>query len=221
MDEVLKNRLVGVLVIGLTLVIFLPLWLDGENAAALSGEQSHTSIPELNIPPVPHLEPIIVPDLLNELAEVNRDIDNAHRVDLEQVETQLNEVFAIDVEENSDDNIVSNNDATNVTNKEKSAQLIEQAKQENSSSTKPDSRKQVWAIQVASFNEADSTNALKTKLRKKNFSVYSREFTKKNGKKGYRVYVGPILQTKEAERVQKQLHEALSISDTFILRYKT
>lgn len=237
MDEVLKNRLTGALVIGLALVIFFPLWLDGENVAALGGEVPQSSIPELSMPPVPRLEPMDVPNVPTDIVEANKDIDAEHRVDLNQVETQLSEVFSFDdgaqdSTENSDapedlatQDSKSEDSTTNVSVLSSSAPKdVTVAKPEPKSVyVKPivDSRKVAWSIQVASFNESGSVNRLKDKLRKKNFSPYSRNFTKKDGSKGYRVYVGPIIQKEEAKRLQKELHKALGINDTFILRYKT
>nr|WP_269783514.1 SPOR domain-containing protein [Marinibactrum halimedae] len=75
-----------------------------------------------------------------------------------------------------------------------------------------------WVIQVASFSEANRANAMVKKLQADRYKAYSRVYSTNKGSL-HRVFVGPNIDKRSAEKVKQKLDKQLSI-DALVMRYQ-
>lgn len=74
-----------------------------------------------------------------------------------------------------------------------------------------------WVLKVGAFKQHKNAYALRNKLRKNGFTAYT---LKGDAADLERVYVGPMLQRAEAEKVVGQLKAKLAINEVVIQRYR-
>ena len=186
MDDHLKHRLVGAVVLVALGVIFIPMILDGghektlppfgqaipEKPAVLKAMESVRPAP-LETPPPP--------------AMIERQLVDKHSA------------------------VIKPDLATS--NKVKQKKAAEPKKSDTKVEKPPISKKGVkaWVVQVGSFEQQKNALALRDKLRKRNFRAFV-EAIKTNGSWKYRVRVGPEVRRSSSESSQKALLKKLKIN---------
>jgi len=202
MDQNIKNRLVGVIVIFALAVIFLPMILDGSGVR----KDQH----EVVIPPQPLVK--ANPEFEQKMVELQAKVDA-----LPDLESRF-----ID-EKSSEDKIVRSTDADD---KEPAEPAVEPKKEPQPVvQVEPDPTPQVktggdsWVLQVGSFQDRGKALAQRDKLRKSNIAAVFIEQFKNNNKSSFRVRLGPFLnrdQTKVAQNKIKAKHDI----DGIIMKYE-
>ncbi len=207
MDQNIKNRLVGVIVIFALAVIFLPMILDGSGVR----KDQH----EVLIPPQP-------------LVSANPEFEQK-MVDLQAKVDALPDLESRFIDEKSDADKI---DRTAAAEGEKPAESAAEPKQEPqpAAQIEPVQVKSApapavktggdsWVLQVGSFQDRSKALAQRDKLRKSNIAAVFIEQFKTNGKSSYRVRLGPFLnrdQTRVAQNKIKAKHDI----DGIIMKYE-
>jgi DedD protein len=198
MDQNLKNRLVGIIVIFALAVVFLPMILDG------SGVRKDKL--EVVIPPQPLVS--ANPEFDTRVIELNSSVD-----DLPDLEPRF-------VDENSPENTIERTKTPESASKTV-AEPATPAKQ-----TKPVSKAKIastggdsWVLQVGSFKDRGKALAQRDKLRKSNIAAVFIEQFNTDNKASYRVRLGPFVnrdQTRVAQNKIKAKHDI----DGIIMKYE-
>ena len=198
MDQNIKNRLVGIIVIFALAVIFLPMILDG------SGVKKEKL--EVIIPPQP-------------VVSANPEFE-AKVIELKQ---QVDEIPVLEprfTDENSAENTIirettaSSGEASSTTDKPAKP---EQAKTdlEPIERTGGDS----WVLQVGSYQDRKKALAQRDKIRKSNIAaVFIEQFDTEN-KSSFRVRLGPFI-NREQTRVAQNKIKAKHDIDGIIMKYE-
>ncbi len=185
MDQSLKQRLVGVVVITALAAIFVPMLFDDPV------EDRDQTISELGIPPSP-------------VASYEQDIEPA-QTSVEEV-LELPEPDYVLAESDLEEVNIQPEPAAKQ-QQPVPAQVKPPSKQ---TSSKPVNRQPPpalvrWVIQVGSFSEQKNADALKDKLIKQGFNAFVDTVETKQNKTLYRVKVGPELDKQRAEQTQAKL----------------
>jgi DedD protein len=198
MDQNLKNRLVGIIVIFALAVVFLPMILDG------SGVRKDKL--EVVIPPQPLVS--ANPEFDTRVIELNSSVDD------------LPDLVPRFVDENSPENTIERTKTPESTSKTV-AEPATPAKQ-----TKPVSKAKLastggdsWVLQVGSFKDRSKALAQRDKLRKSNIAAVFIEQFNTDSKASYRVRLGPFVnrdQTRVAQNKMKAKHDI----DGIIMKYE-
>jgi len=198
MDQNLKNRLVGIIVIFALAVVFLPMILDG------SGMRKDKL--EVVIPPQPLVS--ANPEFDTRVIELNSSVD-----DLPDLEPRF-------VDENSSENKIERDKTPESASKTVAEPDVAKPKPGPESkiavaSTGGDS----WVLQVGSFKDRGKALAQRDKLRKSNIAaVFIEQFNTDNNA-SYRVRLGPFIsrdQTRVAQNKMKAKHDI----DGIIMKYE-
>ena len=200
MDQNIKNRLVGVVVIFALAVIFLPMILDGSGV-----RREHQ---EIVIPP----QPLVTanPEFEQKIVELQAKVD-----DLPDLEPRyIDEKSAADTIQRSDQ--ADQDDSSEPTVKQ-AAEPKAENKKEPAPATKTGGDS--WVLQVGSFQDRGKALAVRDQLRQSNIaSVFIEQF-KNDGTASYRVRLGPFLnrdQTRVAQNKIKAKHDI----DGIIMKYE-
>ena len=207
MDQNIKNRLVGVIVIFALAVIFLPMILDGSGVR----KDQH----EVLIPPQP-------------LVSANPEFEQK-MVDLQAKVDALPDLESRFIDEKSSEDKIDRTAEAEVQKPAESAaepkQSPQPAAQIEPAQVKPEPAPPVktggdsWVLQVGSFQDRSKALAQRDKLRKSNIAAVFIEQFKNNGKSSYRVRLGPFLnrdQTRVAQNKIKAKHDI----DGIIMKYE-
>ena len=194
MDQNIKNRLVGIIVIFALAVIFLPMILDG------SGVRKDTV--EVEIPPQPVVD--ANPEFDRKIIELNAKAEAIP--DLEQR-------F---VDEVSSDNPVVATPVASATSQKKTSKPAPAADvPSKTGKIGGDS----WVLQIGSYQDRNKALVQRDKLRKSNISAVFIEQFNVNNKPSYRVRLGPFInrqQTRVAQNKVKAKHDI----DGIIMKYE-
>jgi len=212
MDQNIKNRLVGVVVIFALAVIFLPMILDG---SGVRRDQHEVVIPPQPLVSAnPEFEQKMIelqarvdalPDLESRFIDENSGEDNSGEEKIER-STTVDESPAVEATVES---VVE----------------PEPEKQAMSAPVQPEAETQSkvggesWVLQVGSFQDRSKALAQRDKLRKSNIAAVFIEQFKNNNKSSYRVRLGPFLnrdQTRVAQNKIKAKHDI----DGIIMKYE-
>jgi DedD protein len=197
MEQNIKNRLVGIIVIFAMAVIFLPMILDG------SGMRKEKF--EIVIPPPPVIDSN--PQFDTKIIELN-----AKAEAIPELEQQF-------VDEVSSENQVKR---TPVTDEASSKQEPEHASIKVPATAKAVPAKVggiSWVLQVGSFQDRNKALMQRDKLRKSNIAaVFIEQFNVKN-KPSYRVRLGPFV-NREQTRVAQNKIKAKHDIDGIIMKYE-
>lgn len=192
MNEKLKQRLVGAVVLVSLAVIFIPMLLDG-------GERSRMPMFGSNIPDKPdyHFEPLEIP--LHPVTTVAEDrpqlIDKPEPVPSKETKPQEQPKTA---EVKSPDNTQANGETT-------------APKPKPASPAQSENREQVaWVVQVGSFSQSNNALSLRDKLRSNGFTAFV-EKLKSDGETIYRVRIGPELKKENAEKQLQRLRREMDM----------
>jgi DedD protein len=195
MDQNIKNRLVGIIVIFALAVIFLPMILDG------SGVRKDKL--EVVIPPQPLVS--ANPEFESKIIELNAEVD-----DLPELEPRF-------VDENSSKNKIERVDTAKVDSK--TEPQVKKIKAKADVATKVKEGGDSWVLQVGSFTDRDKALVQRDKIRKSNIAAVFIEQFKIDNKSSFRVRLGPFInrdQTKVAQNKIKAKHNI----DGIIMKYE-
>lgn len=222
MDDGLKQRLVGAVVLVGAAVIFLPSVLDGPDLP--------TTAVEVEVPPRPKFEVI---------APIVKDTDKqeeAMRQRLAQERAEYSAEPEADEADKDDPSKDSIDGAGAKTVAQTTPDQQSSTKSKPSSTAKPaDQPKQVanksdtepklstplakaWTIQLASFTKKSNADELERKLVADKYRAYSEPVSTDKGTV-YRVFVGPDLKKDRAEKTLQQLQNKVGLSG-MIVRYE-
>ena len=200
MDQNIKNRLVGIIVIFALAVIFLPMILDG------SGVRKDDF--EVVIPPPPDVAGD--PDLDEKIVELNARV---------QAIPELEQRF---VDEVSADNQVDRSDAAAATTPQSAEPQAEASSPQPKAEATPEVPKSggdSYVLQVGSYQDRAKAIAQRDLLRKSNIAaVFIEQFNVKN-KPSYRVRLGPFI-NREQTRVAQNKIKAKHDIDGIIMKYE-
>ena len=207
MDQNIKNRLVGVIVIFALAVIFLPMILDGSGVR----RDEH----EVVIPP----QPLVTanPEFEQKMIELQAKVDALPDLESRFIDEKSGEA-KIERSTVADDSPVTESGVDTVAEPEPEPEV--QAK-----ATTPQTQTQArsggdsWVLQVGSFQDRSKALAQRDKLRKSNIAAVFIEQFKGNDKSSYRVRLGPFLnrdQTRVAQNKIKAKHDI----DGIIMKYE-
>jgi DedD protein len=200
MDQNIKNRLVGIIVIFALAVIFLPMILDG------SGVDKQKL--EVVIPP----QPVVTANPEFE-AKITRLNEQAEAVP--DLETRF-------VDENSAENAVASEAATTSNASEAKVESKADAKPlpaETDSEPVEKSGGVSWVLQVGSFKDRAKALAQRDKVRKSNIAAVFIEQFNADSDASYRVRLGPFI-NREQTRVAQNKIKAKHDIDGIIMKYE-
>ena len=212
MDEHLKQRLVGALVLLSAAVIFLPLVFDGR--------EDEESYRDVQIPE----EPVVTLDVTEPA------IDSQYFASVQQtVESQREQAAQGKPASESEVPDPSTNEAAGSDTpapitpakraEEASARedfaAIKAASQAPVSGT--DRLAENYTIQLAAFSSKENAEKLHKQLIEKSYNAYI-EPSSNNGKTLYRVFVGPLLRKSRAEAIANALHKEFKLKG-LVVRY--
>jgi DedD protein len=194
----LKQRLVGAFVILSLAVIFLPMIFDNPH------EVKKVTIKE--VPPKPSFQNIVIEKPKRPTFKV---------VDLDSSD---NKVKKIDQIANKKDNIQVKAGSVEV-KKTKEVPLKPIAAKKPSQTTPAVSHlpifKNIWMVQLGTFSRTKNAYELRDRLRKDGFDGHAKDITIK-GKKAVRVFSGPFVNRKEAEKIKKKLDKRYRVKSLII-----
>ena len=195
MDQNLKNRLVGIVVIFSLAVIFLPMILDG------SGVRQRQV--EVVIPPKPSIQPRV---------NLQQKVE-----DTEQRAAAIPEVTTSIVDENSP--LEAESEAKpQPTQAEAAPEPAPQPAPEPAPEVaKPGGV--TWVLQVGSFQDRSKALAERDRVRKSDIAAVFVEQFNLNGKSTYRVRLGPFVNRDRARVAQNKIKAKYNI-DGIILKYE-
>lgn len=181
MNEKLKQRLVGAVVLVSLAIIFIPMLLDG-------GERSSMPMFGSNIPAKPDyaFEPLDIP--------------------LQPVPPVAEErPVLIDKPEPLPQPTPPEEKA-----QPKPAPAVAAAKKPAPAATVAEGEQSAWVVQVGSFSQSSNALALRDKLRGKGFTAFV-EKVKAEGNTVYRVRIGPELKRQNAEKQLQRLQREMQL----------
>ena len=187
MDDRLKQRLVGAIVLVALAVIFIPMILDGEHGKTLPpfGQaipEKPAVLKDLDAKKIP---PVVVPPAP---AIVERQI-----VDKDTPSLKPDNPSAVKTAPKTAPPATTDSGSDTV----KSPVVKKTVK--------------AWVVQVGSFSSRKNALALSSKLRKQKYRAFV-EAIKTNASWNYRVRVGPEVRRSSAEEIQKKLRTTLKIN---------
>lgn len=197
LDKGLKQRMVGALVLVALAVIFLPMLLSRED------EMRRVVVDAPSMPQAPATAEIVV-----QPAEVvEPEVLPQEPVPLDEVAPRIVEVPE---------------QPTPTPSPVVQPSRPEQAKPEQATAapSKPDSRLDAnslpisWSVQLASLSSRAGAENLQKTLRSQGYNAYIRTFDGMN-----RVFVGPLIERAEAERLRDQLNRQHKLSG-FVVRFQ-
>lgn len=198
MDQNLKNRLVGIIVIFALAVVFLPMILDG---SGVRKDKFEVVIPA---------QPLVSanPEFETRVIELNSKVD-----ELPDLEPRF-------VDENSPENKIERAKTPEPASKTVAEPSVAKTK------PKPESKTTIastggdsWVLQVGSFKDRGKALAQRDKLRKSNIAAVFIEQFNTDNKPSYRVRLGPFVnrdQTRVAQNKMKAKHDI----DGIIMKYE-
>jgi DedD protein len=196
MDQNIKNRLVGIIVVFALAVIFLPMILDG------SGVNKEKF--EIVIPPQPVVS--ANPEFASKIVELNK------RVDVIPV---LEPRFA---DENSTENTIKRETSAGGAASEtvaKARPVQAEADIESIARSGGDS----WVLQVGSFQDRAKALVQRDKIRKSKISAVFIEQFDTDNKSSFRVRLGPFINREQTRVAQNKIKAKYDI-DGIIMKYE-
>ncbi|UTF60982.1 SPOR domain-containing protein [Gilvimarinus sp. DA14] len=211
MNDGLKQRLIGALVLAGLAVIFLP--------GFFKEQQMHQVDTRSQIPPRPEIDPVVIsapqpitnpesipdPDTLF-IPENNQPITD------EPAEAQS--AAAADIE--SEPQPMASENAENVSSVEAVASVSSSSHSSEASEALADL--DAWVVQVASLRSAESAQTLRKKLQDKGYKAYVRLAQTSQGEVS-RVFIGPKVDKALAETVKAEVDPAFKVN-SLVLKFK-
>lgn len=202
MEDGLKQRLVGALVLLAVGIIFVPLLFEPENRPRVD----RTS----QVPAAPKIQPMQVDEpTRNPEIEPIKSADQQYHLlpeDLEEPERATTHQAA---EAEQPDEPIPN------ASQSPSTDLVAKQPEPNRQILDKNGIPKAWLVQVASFNSEDRAAALRDKLLKDDFPAFTRSFDTSKGKVT-RVYVGPKISRDKASGLKQTLDKSLKIDSLIV-----
>jgi len=203
LDSMLKQRLVGTLVLVALGIVFWPLIF-----APPESSREPLVLGPMPDPPQIDRSPIAPPE------------DFRH-----SVESSLPDTTVLSAEEQSlADDITLLDETAPEDNLDELAQLtdaLESTERVVPSATEPlidaEGLAQFWVLQVATVSSQDRAETLVSGLRERQYKAFSRQF-QKEGKTLYRIQIGPNVERQRLENIKPEVDRALAV-ESQILRY--
>lgn len=197
LSQIIKQRVIGALILISGCIIFIPMLLDGR-------QELTTNIGE-DLPEAPAM--LYMKTIQGKVVE-NFVIDQESQKDYAQVWTQepvIEDEIPVSVLPDKSDNAEADGEL----------EVVELA-------TKPGldeaGQLKAWSVQVGSFLQDKRADELKDKLRERGFKAYTQNVMRKNVK-STRVLVGPRLQWEKVMGLRKNLKDKMGLEGV-IVRYK-
>lgn len=209
MDDGLKQRIVGALVLLALLVIFLPVLFDRNRVEPVDRA---SQIPATITPPAAPINPPVAPTLVeSDMAPPPAQMFVPTETEAEKpdhIAAQTNKLEAAKTIKAEGKSPSSNSEAKNslkLAKSEASKQLLEPPKLNAAGSA------QAWLLQVASYKSVAQAKKVRDDLLAKGFSAYTREIP---GAKGIivRVFVGPKFDKATALAQKKRIDELFNLN---------
>ncbi|MBV1871414.1 MAG: SPOR domain-containing protein [Gammaproteobacteria bacterium] len=201
MDEVLKQKIVGALVVAAALIVLVPTIFD---EPALD-----ESLVKVNVPSKP-----------GDLNIYDFDVIERSQV-LEQAKNQITAIREVNIENPSFASGIDQRPITDGTAGIRKAvtQLVDNIKvvAGGQDSTETLAPIQAWTVQLASFIERENALKFRQTLRDEKEKSYVKEWLSPGGWV-YRVYAGPMLKKEDATTVLQRLNNAHDIQG-MVIRY--
>ncbi|MDH3355554.1 MAG: SPOR domain-containing protein [Chromatiales bacterium] len=193
MNQQLKQRIVGAIVLISVAVIFVPALLDGS-------KKNVSPLIERKIPQKPnfYFEEIKLPKSIDAGKPPSRIIESKQDVTPPSVKQSVSAAPKTSVVQKT----AESSPATSA--KSKNPKIVI-----NSPSA--------WVVQVASLTNSKRALELKGRLKKAGFVAFVEEISN-GGKRFYRVRVGPELKQEEAKSLQKRIKQKIKM-DSSVMRY--
>lgn len=195
MTNLIKQRIVGLLLVLIASIVFLPDLLDGEKQQTKEEFKKIPTRPQVEESP-------IVSDFPTE--EVLNAIKKAPDV-IEIKADDETEQDVVDAKSAKSEAVENNNTKTVVTKVAPVKPVVEVKP------IKADFKKDAWILQLGSFKHKGNVDALEKRLKKAGFKVFIRPIETKSGILS-KVFVGPELDRKNLEKAQKTLKELTGLN---------
>lgn len=197
MTNLIKQRIVGLLLVLIAGIVFLPDLLDGEK------QQTKEEFKKIPIRPQVEESPI-VSDFPTE------DVLNAIKKAPQVIEIKADDETAQDVADakSIESKPVEDKKTKTVVTKVVPVKPIIEVKP-----VKADFKKDAWILQLGSFKHKGNVDALEKRLKKAGFKVFIRPIETKSGVLS-KVFVGPELDRKDLEEARKTLKELTGLNGT-------
>jgi DedD protein len=205
-DESLKQKIVGALVVTAALIIFVPTIFDEPVL-----EQSLIKVDAPSMPGDLNVANFDVLDRRQRLEDALEHIE-AVRATEQEVTSSVNSSPAEVKEEGAANEVAS-------PLREAVASLVDNIKDVTGKSDKSDDMAliHVWTIQLASFIDKENAVKLRNVLREQHEKAYMKEY-KSPGGHVFRVYVGPMLNKEDVSVALKRLKQAHDLQG-MVVRY--
>ena len=199
MTELIKQRLVGMLIVVIAGVVFLPDLLDGKKQLTKEEFKKIPPKPEVNEQPI--LTEFPREQVMESMAEApqNNDVIASDAVTVsatDKVEInvlpQEDEVSNPQVETASNDNSESAPEQSDV------------------GETTSDFKQPAWILQLGSFKHKENVDALRQKLQEAGFNTFTKPVQTKAGVLS-KVYLGPAVEKSELQEAQLKLKELVGL----------
>jgi DedD protein len=205
LNQAMKQRLIGTVVLGCLALIFIPIFLDGE------GVQEPTPVsvtvppaPEITITPLP--EPVR-PVILSDTDALNIDNTPTTSAEADQQVAELDPAASPEASPPAaaeEENVLpppAVQPAT-VTEPQLTSQGVPQG----------------WSVRLGTFSNRTNAEALVASLILENYKAYSRP-VQSGSQTMLAVYVGPVLTQGEATRLQEQLKTDQQLKDAVVVPF--
>jgi DedD protein len=205
LNQAMKQRLIGTIVLGCLALIFIPILLDGE------GIQEPTPlsvtvppIPEVTITPLPDpVRPVILSD--TDALDISNTTAPDPNIALTPQITEQSPAVNSDVQQPAQENAEA---PTPVVEPEPATEprLTTQGLPEG------------WSVRLGTFSDRGNAEALVARLILENYKAYSRP-VQSGSQTMLAVYVGPVLTQAEAKSLQQQLTNEQQLKDTVVVQF--
>jgi DedD protein len=197
MTNLIKQRIVGLLLVLIAGIVFLPDLLDGEK------EQTKEEFKKIPIRPEVEESPIVsdfpTEEVLNAIKKAPQVIEIKADDETEQDVADAKSIESKPVEDQKTKTVLT---------KVVPVKPIIEVKP-----VKADFKKDAWILQLGSFKHKGNVDALEKRLKKAGFKVFIRPIETKSGILS-KVFVGPELDRKDLEEAQKTLKELTGLNGT-------
>jgi DedD protein len=197
MDQMLKQRLIGAIVIISLAVIFIPMILEGPDNELSPRNQ--------DMPP---------PPTIDYQAEVDLPVPSESTEPAESPDATVTEQEVMAVPESTvsqPEAVISQSEAPSTlsepveTGKTPKAVVVEPPSSSEPPSTATASTQGGWILQVGSFSQPANALSLRDRLKKSGYQVVVQDVKKGTNSTIHRVLVGPVNDRQEAEKLRDKL----------------
>lgn len=196
MTELIKQRLVGMLIVVIAGVVFIPDLLDGEKNTIKEEFKKIPPRPESSESPMVRDFPI---------AEVEQAIDSAPSASDETADDQATDAITETVEVAQTEQVIKGQEDFAET--QVATVTIDKVAKPNQGQFESSA----WVLRLGTFRNKPNVDALLTKLEEAGFTTFVKPVEAKAGTL-YRVFVGPELEKSKLEKAQKTLKELTGLN---------